>query len=180
MRQGIQTLLTLGVLTALLVAAVIWGYQALTAPLPGDQEEAVDIPTCEPTEVAAGEVIEVADVTVSVVNAGSRSGLAGRTLSLLTDAGFVAGSTANAPEGTSVQRVAIFTADRNDPAIPLVRSWLGKAEVRNRPDKVEEIGAPGVIVVVGDRFQQLAKGRPSVKARRAGTSCLIPDTAGGS
>jgi hypothetical protein len=153
MRSG----LTLAVLALLLVAGVSWGFAQVTEPFPGK----VDPPVCVETTHAAGERIYPQDVTVSVLNASKREGLAGRTMSELVTAGFAEGQTRNAPTGTSVRRAEVWTTDADSPAARLVRSRLGKAEVVEKTDP----GAAGIVVVVGDDFEETVDGRPSIKAK---------------
>ena len=67
--------------------------------------------------------------------------------------------TRNAPDGTAVERVEIWTTDADNPAVLLVRSRLGQAEVLEKADP----GAAGIVVVVGDLFEETFEGRPSIK-----------------
>ena len=106
-------------------------------------------------------------VVVTVLNAGSRSGLAGRVTNDLVDQGFVAGQTTNAPSGTEVARVQIWTDAPRSPEVRLVRSYLGEVGVQRR-DPVGE----GVTVVVGDDFGDLSDGRARVAVRDDTTACL--------
>jgi hypothetical protein len=151
-----KSAITLGVLTLLLVVGVSWGYAQVTEPFPGK----VDPPICVDTEQPAGERIYPQDVTVSVLNASGREGLAGRVLAeFVEDEGFAQGETGNAPDGTSVRRVEIWTRDADSAAVLLVRSRLGQAEVLEKPAP----GAAGIVVVVGADFEQLFEGgRPSI------------------
>jgi hypothetical protein len=150
-----KSAITLGVLALLLVLGVSWGYAQVTEPFPGK----VDPPICVDTSYPAGERIYPADVTVSVLNASGREGLASRIMSELVDAGFAKGQTGNAPEGTSVQRVEIWTKDADSPAVLLVRSRLGQAEVLEKPVP----GAAGIVVIAGEDLENLFDGgRPSI------------------
>lgn len=87
MTGAVKSALTLGVLTLLVVVAAVWGWAALTEPLP--QEEPVVI--CEDTAVATGEEVRRDQVVVSVFNGSGRSGLAGATSAQLAERGFVEG-----------------------------------------------------------------------------------------
>jgi hypothetical protein len=78
----------------------------------------------------------------------------------LVSDGFAEGETRNAPDKTRVARVEIWTTDADNPAVLLVRSRLGQAEVLEKPDP----GAAGIVVVVGDEFEETFEGRPSIKA----------------
>ena len=163
----LRSLLTLGVLTVLLLLGALWGWSAATKPFPG----AVDSPTCVDTDISAGSRLFPDQVVVSVLNASGREGLAGRTSQLFTDGGYVAGDTGNAPRGTDVAFAQIWADTAADPAVRLVRSRLGpRAEVVRR-----DASAPGVTVVVGDGFEELARGKESVKVRRDATVCSPPE-----
>jgi hypothetical protein len=165
MTRGARTALTLAVLGVLLVVAGIWGWKATTEPLPGK----VDSPICVNTSVAAGEKVFPEQVTVSVYNAGQREGLAGRTMQLLTDAGFAEGNSGNAPDG-KVSGAAIWTDEPDNPAVLLVASRLG-------PDvEIDDHKAPGagVTVVVGDDFTDLVKGRRAITAAADSQICSPP------
>lgn len=152
---SMKSALTLAVLGVLLVLGVGWGVAQVTEPFPGK----VDPPVCVDTTHAAGEQIHPQDVTVSVLNASKREGLAGRTMSELVTAGFAEGQTRNAPDGTRVRRAEVWTTDADNPAARLVRSRLGRPEVVEMDDP----GAAGIVVVVGDDFEETIEGRPSVK-----------------
>jgi hypothetical protein len=165
MSQALKTTLTLAVLAALLGFGASWGWSSLTAPLPTTDKA----PVCVETAVAAGQTITPEQVTVSVLNAGRRGGLASRTMTDFASAGFNRGSSGNAPARSGVTYAQIWTDDPQSPAVALVASRLGRAKIVQRP--VEQVG---VVVVVGDRFHDLAKGVPSVKAAKGTTICSPP------
>lgn len=165
MTSTVRTVTTLAVLAGLLVVGLAWGWSAATSPLPESSSSTPD--GCTPIEIAAGEEVYPDQVLVSVLNAGSKDGLASSTMQLLVDQGFGFGERGNAADGTEVARVAIWTDEPDSPATRLVASWLGK----NVQITSGETGAPGVVVVVGDRFKKLAKGRASVTAESATTLC---------
>ena len=124
------------------------------------------------TAYAAGDELFVQDVTVSVLNASSREGLAGRTLQELEDAGFPGGQTANAPTGTTVNRPAeIWVSDPDNPGAQLLRAWLGKVPIRS--DLVSRTA--GITLVVGDRFEALKARPPLARAggRRGGVQSPV-------
>src|SRR4051794_3862699 len=98
MTQAVKTALTLAVLAALLGLAASWGWSALTAPLP----PLSSAPACVETAVSPGDAVSPQQVTVSVLNAGKRPGLASRTMTALTDQGFNEGDSGNAPAKTAV------------------------------------------------------------------------------
>ncbi|WP_028642849.1 LytR C-terminal domain-containing protein [Nocardioides sp. URHA0020] len=165
MTQAARTTITLLVLGVALAVAGVWGWRATMEPLPAKPTSAV----CVATRVAAGEKVYPQQVTVSVYNSGRREGLAGRTMQLLKDQGFVRGSSGNAASA-KVRRVAIWTTTPTDPDVQLVASYFGKGvdiERRKGP-------GVGVTVVVGDEFTELAKGRAAVRAASDTTICSPP------
>lgn len=172
MSQRIRSLITLGVLAALLVVGAGYGWTALTQPFSSSTSRTDAV--CNPVDVAAGDEVTPEQVTVSVLNAGSEGGLAGRTSQAFADAGFGVGSLDNAPADAKVKRAVIWTTDRTSPAAQLIASRIGKRiGVRER-----DSGLPGITVVVGDAFGRLVKGRPSVIAADDTTICSPPPPAG--
>ena len=150
----LRTGLTLAVLGVLMVTGVAWGWSQMTEPFPGK----VEAPICVDTSYEAGQELFVQDVTVSVLNASRREGLAGRTLQDLEDVGFAEGETANAPVGTTLTTPAeIWVTDETSPAAKLLRRRVGPVPVR--ADVVSP--APGVTLVVGDAFGELRANGPS-------------------
>lgn len=166
MRDGARTAITVTVLTVLLVVGAVWGWAAVTQPFPGK----VEVPTCVARDVSTGDKIYPDQVVVSVFNSGTREGLAGRTMQLLTDQGFVEGDSGNAPDGADAATAEIWTDDPSSPAVRLVASRLG---AKTKVVKRATTGA-GISVVVGDDFTKLVKGRPFVKAKAAGSICSPP------
>lgn len=165
MTQGAKTAVTLLVLAGLLVAGLAWGWAATTSPLP----ESAELDPCTRVGVAAGDKVYPDQVLVSVLNGGTRDGLAGRTMQLLADAGFATGEMGNAAR-SGVDTAQVWADDPEGPAARLVASWFGKdTEIRS-----EETTAPGIVVVVGDDFKDLAKGRKQIKAGADATICSPP------
>ena len=166
MTAHLKTLLTLVVLAVLLIFGVTWGWASLTTPFP----HRAPTLTCYPTEVKAGDRVAPPDVTVSVYNASQRGGLAESTLSAFQNQGFGAGDVGNAPKKAVVHYAQIWTADRHNPAVRLVKSRLGpNAAIVDRKH-----GGAGVIVVVGPLFAKLVPGRPSIKVTATATICSPP------
>jgi len=161
-----RSLATLGLLGVLLLVGVSWGWSAVTAPLP----KSVDPPICVDTAVAAGDKVYPDQVTVSVLNGGSREGLASRTMDALVDEGFVQGQRANASANANVTGAEIWTDDPDSAAVRLVATYLAK-NGRGVEIKDEETDALGVNVVVGDEFTDVVKGRKSFTAGSDTTIC---------
>lgn len=171
MNARMKSLLTLVVLGLFLVAAGAWGLSALTKPFPQRAEP----PICVDVPFAAGERIFRGDIIVSVLNAGSRNGLAGLTMDLFVDAGFAEGQKGNTEPGTKVANVEIWTEEPRHPAVKLVARQLGKGVkvVRREPT------VAGVQVVVGDQFEELVEAPKRVKARSDVEVCGPPEAAVG-
>lgn len=170
MEARLKSLVTLLGLGALLLVAALWGWAAVSEPFPEREGPAV----CVDRTFAEGDPIRRGDVTISVLNAGTRNGLAGLTLDLFVDAGFGEGQSGNVPDGSPrVRNVEIWTADPQHPAVQLVAAQLGKAVrvVRREPTTA------GVQVVVGDRFQSLSEGPRRIRADRDVEVCGPPPVA---
>lgn len=146
MTAGLRTAVTLGVLGLMVVVAAIWGWAALTQPFPEDEPVAI----CEDTTVSAGTEVRRDQVVVSVFNGSKRSGLAGSTSAQLVERGFVAGDVGDAP--VQVATTQIWFDDPSNPAVQLVQQQFKKAKVVPG----DALG-PGVVVVVGEKFQALRK-----------------------
>ncbi len=161
-----KSVLTLATLAVLLLIGVSWGWSAVTEPFPQGEEVA----TCSPTEVAKGDKVYPDQVTVSVLNAGGREGLAGRTLDELVRNGFGKGDLDNAPVDAGVDLVEIWTDAPRSPAVQLVASHLGNDVRVLRRDS----GAPGVNIVVGNEFSGVITGRRMRVAGQDTTICSPP------
>jgi hypothetical protein len=165
MSQTLRTTITLAVLGVLLVVAAVWGWHATMKPLPAK----VDSPICVDTPISEGEKVYPQQVTVSVYNAGQREGLAGRTMQLLKDQGFVEGQAGNAPSA-KVAKVAIWTTEPDSPDVRLLATYLGPDVEIERRD-----GAGiGVTVVVGDLFTDLSDGKRSIRNTADTEICSPP------
>ncbi|RNL62129.1 LytR family transcriptional regulator [Nocardioides marmoriginsengisoli] len=158
------TLAAMGLVT--LVMAV-WGFNSLTAPVEKDPVDEVSSGTdgsaCEPGE----QFVKRSDVTVSVYNAGKRTGHAQDTLDLLENAGFVAGAVGDAPKNSDVPKVQVRAKDVDSPTAKLVALAFGKHVPVTAAD--DELG-PGVVVFIGDKFKRLDSGAPR-KVKATGSDC---------
>jgi hypothetical protein len=163
----LRTAITLAALAVLMLLGVTWGWAQMTKPFPGKVEAAI----CVDTSYRAGDELFVQDVTVSVLNASGREGLAAATLEELKTAGFAEGQTANAPKGTSLTTPAeIWVDDVDNPGAKLLRARLGQVPVVAHP----EVDYAGIIVVVGDQYEQLRQGPESVLLGDDAVVCSPP------
>ncbi len=163
----LRTAITLAALVVLMLLGVTWGWGQMTKPFPGK----VDAAICVDTSYREGDELFVQDVTVSVLNASSREGLAGRTLQELEDLGFAEGQSANAPEGTAISTPAeIWVTDVDNPGAKLLRARIGKVPVVAHPENT----TAGITVVVGDAFGELRQGPDSVVLTENAVVCSPP------
>lgn len=161
MSPALKSALTLTFLGLLLVIAAVWGWAALTEPLPQDEPVAI----CEDTDVSAGTEVRRDEVVVSVFNGSGRSGLAGATSAQLTERGFVAGDVGDSPQPAATTQ--IWADDPTNPAVTLVKRQFKQAKVVTG----DAIGV-GVVVVVGEKFKALRpKQVESVLAESDATFC---------
>lgn len=169
----ITSAVTMLVLIGLLVVGAVWGWNSLFAPLPDDVTAAVEPePTCAMQTVGPDADVRADQVQVSVFNAGSRSGQAGRTLDRLVGRGFLPGDIGNAPEDVNVRRVQVWAEAKDDARARLVARQFGpKVKVRVSD---EDLG-PGVDVVVGNNLDKLAKAPRQLKVKQEQEFCLPVD-----
>jgi hypothetical protein len=160
----LRSALTLATLLLIIGLGVRWGWSAATKPLPDTFPE----PTgpCRTLEVAAGTKVYPEDVVVSVFNGSDRAGLAQRTLGLFGDDGFGKGDAKDAPKNSGVDVAEIWAANAEDPAVLLVASRLKDVPIIEGP----QLGA-GVVVLVGDKFTGLVKGKPFITAKADAEIC---------
>ena len=156
-------------LLGLCLLAVLFGVQALTSDLPDDPIVENPEATCVEREVTAGTKVFPEDVLVSVYNAGTRGGVASKIMSTLQIRGFAAGKTDNERD-VEVSRVQVWGSPAN-PAVQLVAAQFG-ADARITAGRVSQDSSEvGVVVVIGDDFEKLAKKVSSVTAEEDATIC---------
>ena len=176
--RHLTTAVTLLVLTGILVAGALVGSKALFAPMPSDQSRAGDGPSCTRTTLKKGQTVRAREVQVSVFNGGSRAGLATETMGALRNRGFDRGSIGNAPEGTVVRKVQVWTTQRDDVAARLVANQFGP---RTRVHVVASDLGPGIDVVVGDALKGLSKARTTIVVAKTSSTCVpLPSPTAGS
>lgn len=153
--------LTLAMLVLLVLVGAVWGWAALTKPLPKKEPVAI----CAETDVAAGAEVRRDQVVISVFNGSKRSGLAGSTMAALTERGFVEGDIGDSP--VSADTTQIWSSDPSNPAVQLVQRQFKQAKVVAG----DPIG-DGIVVVVGAKFTSLKKKQvESVVAEADTTYC---------
>ena len=161
MSGAARSALTLTVLAVLVLLAAVWGWAALTEPFPEDEPVAI----CEDTPLPAGSEVRRDQVVVSVFNGSKRSGLAGATIAQLAERGFVEGTVGDSPLPAATTQ--IWSSDPTNPAVVLVQRQFKRAQVVEG----DALG-PGVVVVVGEKFQSLKKKQvESVVAESDATWC---------
>lgn len=166
MTHRARTGATLATLALILAAMMVWGWSALTAPLPGKLGESVLPVECEPRTGKAGDRVATGDITVSVYNAGGREGQAAATMDLLVGRGFAEGKMGNGPRDVRVQRAQILTDTPASPVVRLVARHLGQVKIV----KGEPL-SDGVTILVGADFTGLSKGPKSIVLKRDTTFC---------
>jgi len=147
--RKITTAVTLVVLLVVLGAMAVFGFRALTSPLPGDSSAKK---TCSDAEKQVQGFLKRGDVQVSVFNTGNREGLANSTLEEVVAAGFRAGNAGNAPKSAEVRRAVVWTTKPDDPAARLVAQTFGR---RTKVEVTETDLGPGLDVLVGNKFKGL-------------------------
>ena len=155
---------SLSVTAVLVVVMAVWGFNSLTAPVDDDGFSTTAAPEDDVLTCGAGEEATIlkfltsAEVTVSVYNAGKKSGRATETLNLLEAKGFEAGAIGNAPE-SSVEFVELHIKESDRLKAELLVLSLGKsAEIV--VDSEKDLRGPGVNVIIGDKFRKLKPGAP--------------------
>jgi hypothetical protein len=171
--RHITTAVTMAVLVGILVLGMVIGFNQLFAPLPGSENTpaAEPSPTCTEAPPEKGERLRTREVRVNVFNAGTRAGLAGGTIDAFRSRGFQGGEIGNAPEGTKVKRVQVWIQEGEEDAGRLVARQIGK---KLRAMKVDEDLAPGVDVVVGNKFRSLVKAPRSIPVKSTRIVCIEP------
>ncbi len=168
-RREATTAVTMLLLVGILVLGMVVGYKSLFRPLPGSggTPAASPSPSCVPQKLRK---VTTADVQVSVFNAGDRAGLAGATEDQLAGRGFKRGDIGNAPSGTQVRFVQVWTTTKGDPAATLVARQFGPHTVVRT---VKKPLGPGVVVVVGSDYRGMQKhASRSLVVRRDTTVCV--------
>ncbi len=154
-------LLLLGLL-ALLAWGAFWGWQNLTAPLPGPE------PTPCVTVTTTG--LNVKDVSVRVYNAGFTSGLANRVKTQLDGAGFNVIKVSNTDERV-IKGVVVRTNEANKAAIQLVSSYFTEValEYDDRVDGTVDV------LLASDWGAFGTEPLSTVASGDQGTICVLPD-----
>ena len=157
MSQACAPPITLGVLGVLLSSPRVWGW----TPPPSRSRRRSTARSASTPRSPQGEKVFPQQVTVSVYNAGTREGLAGRTMQQLTDAGFAEGDSGNAAQRQGRRASRSGPPTPQSPAVQLVASRLGEdVEIVERRD------GPGLGVTVRRRRRVRAtSSRDSARSR---------------
>jgi LytR cell envelope-related transcriptional attenuator len=167
--RHVTTAVTLLVLLGILAVGGLVGVRTLLAPVPDSGTPTASAsPSCATRTVRKGQRIRARQVEVSVFNGGTRFGLAGKVMSRFARRGFKRGQVGNAPSGTRIKVVQVWTTDRNDTGARLVARQLGRS-VRVRVVRAD-LG-PGVDVVVGNGFKHLVRAPRVMVAARSSSVC---------
>jgi hypothetical protein len=171
MKGRLRSAAVMAGLAVLVFVGVSWGVSAVSEPFPQSE----DPPICVENELSAGDILRPGSVTVSVLNAGDRSGLASTTRADLVARGFGQGELDNLSESEAeaadVRSAQIWSTQGRSAAVRLVASYLGgKVEVVDRAGQVGGKDA-GVVVVVGDRFPGVVPGLDRVEVASSSTVC---------
>ncbi|MFD1250111.1 LytR C-terminal domain-containing protein [Nocardioides ginsengisoli] len=165
-RANSRSAITLAVLAAIFLAAIVWAWAKVTAPFP----EKVVPAACNDTLIAAGDELAPPQVLVTVLNAGGANGLAGKTMTRLTGFGFAEGKKGNLSVDGGPIAAQVWAKNPKDPAAILLASYLGKGT-----QIVDKASAyPGITIVVGKRFQGVKQGRKTVTAQQDSYVCTPP------
>ncbi|GGF48919.1 hypothetical protein GCM10011519_23660 [Marmoricola endophyticus] len=153
--------MALGAGLVLFVLMAVFGWQRLTAPLPGAAETAQA--PCQVYKTKKKVVRK--EVTVSVYNGTRKSGLADDTMAVFERRNFVVGAVGNAPDDAAdIQGVQVRTTVDDDPRAELVaEQFTPKAQI----ETVGEALGPGIDVILGPDFTKLKKKAP--------TTYVLPD-----
>jgi hypothetical protein len=150
--RKLTTGVTLLALVILLGGMGYYGLKSVLAPLPGGSSSSKK--PCSDSEKQVQRFLSRGEVQVSVFNAGTRDGLASKTLEKLEAAGFRVGNSGNAPRSAEVRRAVVWTTQPNDTSARLVALSLGK---RTRVEVTQTDLGPGLDVLVGNKFGGLDK-----------------------
>ncbi|MGI9155620.1 MAG: LytR C-terminal domain-containing protein [Marmoricola sp.] len=157
---------TMLVLVVVLVLMLVIGLHAARRPFPSLSGKGATT-KCDAVKVRS--TIFRKEITVSVYNGSSRSGLADRTMAEMEKRSFTPGTVGNVPKG-SVAYAEVRSTTKNDPAAQLVANQF------KPPAKVvlaEDNLGPGVDVVLGPKFTKLHVPSPkSLKLVTPRRTCL--------
>jgi hypothetical protein len=167
--RRLTTAATLIVLLLVLTGMAVYGFNALTSPLPGGGASAEK--KCTGAEKQVQGYVKRSEIQVSVFNAGTREGLAGTTLEKIEAAGFRAGNAGNAPKSADVPRAVVWTTKEHDRAALLVARAVGR---RTRVEVTSTDLGPGIDVLVGNRFKGLNPKAPKRIRLAAPIETCIP------
>ncbi|WP_370617269.1 LytR C-terminal domain-containing protein [Mumia sp. Pv 4-285] len=168
MNRGLRTFLTLSVLTAVLIGGTYYGVRLLFADAP-ELPDADAVSSCRNRTLEPGEQLATNQVSVNVLNAGGRSGMANRTMINLEGIGFIRGTVGNAPADTRIANVRVVARDPKRADARLVGAQF-KGKVQYTKGTPEDEAS--VAVYIGSGFKGMKKTPvPAVKAKTRFTMC---------
>lgn len=160
--RALSTPVTLGILFAIMIGGVWWGYQIMTTKVVSQRTPCVTMPMSELT---------TSSVTVNIFNAGDQVGLASRIADVLRDGGYVIHKVGNTDE-KAVTTLIIGTAI-NSPEVELVASWFVNPEIR-ADERIDH----SVDILVGNGYEE-EKGmasEPPTSITISGDTICLPAT----
>lgn len=163
--RALKTPITLAVLLVILIAGGIWGYKNAMKPIPTPPP-----PACQTQEVGAN--LSTANVTVNVLNGGTRRGLANLVAANVQAKGFQLSTVGNTSE--RITTTVIKGASADNPEVKLVAGFFKDAKIvaDSRPDHT-------VDVLVGNDWPDdgWIDAAPTQIPVPGGKVCLPPPTA---
>ncbi|MDR0837491.1 MAG: LytR C-terminal domain-containing protein [Propionibacteriaceae bacterium] len=148
----------LGLLIAIFAGATFWGYQALFRP----PDAPPPPPPCIVQTVSSE--LSTSQVTVNVLNGGTKSGQAKVVADALAAQGFVIGYIDNAQP---VSWVTVVGSTKESPEVLLVASFFPEAVLR-----ADDRESHSVDVIINNLWEALPEGVPTTISVDTGTVCL--------
>jgi hypothetical protein len=169
MTRGLRTFLTMSALVVVFAGGTFVGVRLLFSGAP-ELPDADAASSCRNRTLEPGEQLAPNQVSVNVLNASGRSGMANRTMINLQTIGFVPGTVSNAPDDARIGNVRILAREPKRVDARLVGAqFRGKVQYTKGTPKDEA----NVEVYIGSDFVGMKK-KPTkaVKAKNTVTLCV--------